>query len=66
MNEYTVNELVNEAIKRADEFRSNTADSGAARDYSLAITHLEDGLTRFNSAQYRLAGTWNRRDPERG
>lgn len=35
------------------------------RDLALSRTHLEDALTRFNSAQYRLRGTWDRRDPEK-
>lgn len=39
-------------------------DQGVARDLSLAITHLEDALTRYNSACYRIDGTWKRRDPD--
>lgn len=44
--------------------QNDPAQMAAARDLSLAITHLEDALTRYNSACYRLAGTWNRRDPD--
>lgn len=44
----------------------NTAESPEeARDLSIAITHLEDALTRYNSARYRRAGTWQRAEPDR-
>jgi len=43
-----------------------TAAPGAARDLALAKTHLEDALTRYNSAQYRAKGTWKRADPDVG
>lgn len=37
----------------------------AGRDLSIAHTALEDAATRYNSACYRLAGTWKRADPDR-
>jgi len=36
------------------------------RDLAVARTALEDALTRYNSAQYRIRGTWERRDPDKG
>lgn len=36
----------------------------AGRDLALANTHLEDALTRYNSARYHALGTWQRRDPD--
>jgi hypothetical protein len=41
-------------------------DGAVLRDLALAATHLEDALTRYNSAQYRRKGTWNRADPDFG
>ena len=35
------------------------------RDLALARTHLEDALTRYNSAQYHRRGTWKRADPDK-
>lgn len=40
-----------------------TIDAG--RDCSVAHTALEDALMRYNSATYRLKGTWKRVDPDR-
>ena len=60
----TFNELVNEALERAST-RRQLAGPEAARDYSIAITHLEDALTRFNGAVYRDEGKWNRADAEK-
>jgi hypothetical protein len=37
----------------------------AGRDLSIAYTALEDAATRYNSACYRIAGTWKRADPDR-
>lgn len=48
-----------------NEKKLEAVDGGAARDLALANTHLEDALTRYNSACYRIAGTWKRADPER-
>lgn len=50
------------ASNRRDEAYGQDA---ALRDLSIAITHLEDALTRYNSACYRMAGTWKRADPEK-
>jgi hypothetical protein len=37
----------------------------AARDLSLAITHLEDARTRINAAHYRSTGKFSISDAER-
>jgi hypothetical protein len=37
----------------------------AARELALAITHLEDGNTRYNSARYHQMGRWQRVDPDK-
>ena len=65
--ELTFNELVALAGLRL-EFRSEAqpaVDADEARDLALVRTHLEDALTRYNSACYRRAGTWKRADPDR-
>lgn len=36
----------------------------AGRDCSMAHTSLEDALMRYNSACYRINGTWKRMDPD--
>lgn len=59
----TFNELVNEAIEKAKAHRDLSGPE-AAREFSIAITSLEDALTRFNGGVYRRAGTWNRADAE--
>ena len=59
----TFNEHGNAMLARAKYLRES-ATGDAARDLSLSITHLEDALTRFNSALYRIQGMWVRRDPE--
>lgn len=41
-----------------------TMSVDAGRDLSLAHTALEDAATRYNSACYRLGGTWKRADPD--
>jgi hypothetical protein len=51
--------------QRIEELLDMPYDGDVKRDLALARTHLEDALTRFNSAQYRLLGIWNRRDPEK-
>ena len=60
----TFNELVIEAVAIAKAHRSTTSDPEEGRDLSLAVTHLEDALTRYNSSRYRRAGTWKRADPD--
>lgn len=37
----------------------------AIRDLELAQIHLEDALTRYNSAVYRINRTWQRADPDK-
>jgi hypothetical protein len=64
MDGLTFNELGAAMMERINTQLLN-ATGDTARDLALARTHLEDALTRFNSAQYRLAGTWKRADPER-
>lgn len=36
-----------------------------SREYALAITHVEDAITRSNKANYRLAGIFAITDAER-
>jgi hypothetical protein len=38
----------------------------ACIDLRQAKEHLKDALTRYNSATYRIRGTWNRVDPDKG
>jgi hypothetical protein len=41
-------------------------ESGAIlREFSIAITHIEDAITRYNKATYRLKGTFAITDAER-
>lgn len=35
-----------------------------ARDLALAVTHLEDSWTRYNSARYHRLGLWKRSNPD--
>jgi hypothetical protein len=51
--------LIEEKAESASAF-----DGPARRDLALARTHLEDALTRYNSACYRINGTWKRADPD--
>lgn len=61
----TFNQLLNEALGIAQARRVDAATTfDAARDLSIAITAIEDALTRYNSACYRIAGTWKRVDPD--
>lgn len=71
----TFNEHGNAMLQQAHQLRRDVFDGkvasdapanrdAAGRDLSIAITHLEDALTRYNSACYHLAGTWSRRDPD--
>lgn len=61
-------------LRRADSLAiaQNAIDEGqrdqhnaAAREFALSITHLEDALTRYNSARYRQEGDWHRNDPDK-
>lgn len=64
LTDYTVNELGSEIHDRINALRNKPYGGEVQRDLALARTHLEDALTRFNSAQYRIKGLWERRDPE--
>jgi hypothetical protein len=39
--------------------------SAAAREFSMAITHIEDAITRFNKGTYMARGTFAISDAER-
>lgn len=65
MDGQTFNDLGNAMLDIAREKRSKTSDPDVGRDLSLSITSLEDALTRYNSAAYRLRGTWGRQDPDK-
>lgn len=64
----TFNELLNLALEIANQRRAFAAGNAgkfeAGRDFSIAITAIEDALTRYNSGMYHLAGTWKRADPD--
>lgn len=64
MHEETFNELVSQALAQAESRRAVAHTPEEARDLSIAITHLEDALTRYNSSRYRHRGTWKRVDPD--
>lgn len=65
LKELTFNEIVGEAIDRAKALRESARGGDEGRDLSIAITHLEDALTRYNSSRYRRFGMWKRADPDR-
>lgn len=54
------------ALFASDEVADHEDWADIHRDLELAQQHLQDALTRYNSAQYRLRGTWERRDPDKG
>lgn len=64
--ECTTVELLTMALARAtgsaDAFRE---DRATGREFSLAATHIEDAITRFNKGTYRSAGTFAISDAER-
>lgn len=62
----TFNEHGAAMVSQIEALQGDVGRSDAGRDLALSLTHLEDALTRFNSAQYRIAGTWKRADPEKG
>jgi hypothetical protein len=64
MTELTFNALLNAAQSRAEEQRKRYCNTAALRDLSIAITAIEDALTRYNSAQYHERLTWKRVDPD--
>lgn len=55
--------LADRAVQNGASPDNYQADAG--RDLALAKTHLEDALTRYNSARYRMGGTWKRADPDK-
>lgn len=61
----TFNERGQEMMDKLDDMLDVSYPPKAKRDLALSRTHLEDALTRFNSAQYRIKGTWVRSDPEK-
>lgn len=73
LHDFTAGELIAHLNWRFSQARSRVMHSTgvaerdqAARDFSLAITHLEDAATRYNSGRYHEIGTWNRADPDKG
>lgn len=62
----TFNELGAEMMARLEELLGTGEPGTVKRELALSKTALEDALTRFNSACYRMAGTWKRADPELG
>lgn len=65
--EATFAELGTVMTQMADNERNTAApaDPAAAREFSLAITHLEDAITRFNKGTYRRRGIFAVTDAER-
>ena len=66
--ESSVAELLTVCIARmgASRYKANVRGDGeVAREYSLAITHAEDAITRANKAHYREAGIFAITDAER-
>lgn len=68
--ETTYNEHGNAMLRRVAELFELgdvvlVGNEDAIRDLELARCHLEDALTRYNSARYRMNGTWGRQDSDR-
>lgn len=63
----TVAELLTVCIERTGDERAGANDTGAyaAREFSIAITHMEDAITRHNKGVYRLKDTFAITDAER-
>lgn len=68
----SVAELLNVALARLDWERIEIANAYArevagpiAREFSLAVTHIEDAITRANKGHYRQAGIFAITDAER-
>jgi hypothetical protein len=62
----SVVELLNVCLLRAGSARLAAAGfPDAAREYSIAITHIEDAIGRFNKGTYRMDGTFAISDAER-
>lgn len=62
---YTFNDFGASMMEILEEQLGSGHDGSVARDLALSRTHLEDALTRYNSAQYRIRGTWKRLDPDK-
>ena len=60
----TFNEYGNAMIDQASSLRQSAATPEEGRDLSLAITYLEEALSRYNSSRYRAMGVWKRADPD--
>lgn len=60
----TFNSLGNKMLGMIEDRRHLDLSGAAKRDLALSATHLEDALMRYNSACYRVLGTWKRADPE--
>ncbi len=45
--------------------RPEAQDLEVFGDLEQAKLHLDDALTRYNSARYRMAGMWDRADSDR-
>jgi len=58
-------ELLTECLARWDRARATTLDSAVARELSIAITHVEDAITRSNKAGYRMLNRFAITDAER-
>lgn len=58
-------ELLNECISRCGEFKLHASSGEIAREYALAVTHIEDAITRANKGHYMQAGTFAISDAER-
>jgi hypothetical protein len=66
----TFNEHGNAMLRRIWHLLGDDLDRGvmtedSIRDLELSREHLEDALTRYNSARYRMNGTWGRQDSDR-
>ena len=60
----TIKELIDEAIAHLDEFRANHPGA-PAREFSLAITALEDAQMRATRGLAKATGQFNPADLEK-
>lgn len=65
MGPVTFNELGAQMLAILEEQIESDGRSESGRDLNISKTHLEDSMTRYNSAQHRRAGTWKRDDPDK-
>lgn len=68
----TTAELLTACLGRLDDARQSALSATdqprageIAREYALAITHIEDAITRANKGHYRQAGIFAITDAER-